>query len=63
MKSINKLPQFAADLVAALDEAFPHRCIKPGESPELAHRYAGKRELVEFLLQLKQKADANPLQR
>jgi len=63
MKSIDKLPHLAADLIAELDAAFPPKCIGKDESPADAHRYAGKRELVEFLIQLKEKADRNPLQR
>lgn len=59
MKIIDKLPTYAADLIAELDEAFPPRCIGAAESPESAHRYAGKRELVEFLLRLKERADKN----
>lgn len=45
------LPYTSEALIKGLDEAIPHRCIRPGESQEEAHRYAGKRELIDFLLQ------------
>ncbi len=38
------------ELIRRLDEAYPHRCINPGELPEVAHRYAGKRELIDNLV-------------
>jgi hypothetical protein len=59
---IDKLPPDSSDLVAQLDAAFPPECIRKGQSLEDAHRYAGKRELVEFLIELKRRADsANPM--
>jgi len=51
------LPAASRDLIAALDEAFPARCIRPGESPEDAHRYAGRRDIVEFLISLRDRLD------
>lgn len=51
------LPIHAEDLVAELNKLFPPRCISPGESLEDAHRYAGKRELVEFLLRVGEQTD------
>lgn len=47
---MDQLPVYATDLVRALDKSFPARCIGPAESPTDAHRYAGKRELIEGLL-------------
>jgi hypothetical protein len=47
---MNQLPVYATDLVRELDKSTPARCIRRGESPEDAHRYAGQRELVEGLL-------------
>lgn len=44
------LPFSAADLIEELDKQNPARCIKPDETLELAHRYAGKRELIDNLL-------------
>lgn len=43
-------PALAADLVSELDAIYPAQCILPGQSPEDAHRYAGKRELIDELL-------------
>jgi len=39
----------AEQLVDYLDAVYPHRCIKPNDSLEDAHRYAGMRELVDKL--------------
>jgi len=50
--AIESLPLHAADLVEMLDAEFPARCIGPSQTPEDAHRYAGKRDLVDFLLRL-----------
>lgn len=36
-------------LIANLVKWYPPRCIKPGETSEAAHRYAGKVELVQEL--------------
>jgi hypothetical protein len=52
MPDLERLPIESQDLVAALDRLIPARCIRPNETPEQAHRYAGKRELVEYLLVL-----------
>ena len=42
-------PHDARSLVERLDGMFPPRCIRPGESLEEAHRYAGMRALVDLL--------------
>ncbi len=47
---MNRLPVYATQLVEELNKDFPARCIAPGQTLEDAHRYAGKRELVEGLL-------------
>jgi hypothetical protein len=39
----------SVDLIAELDRAFPARCIKHNESAIDAHRYAGRRELIDEL--------------
>lgn len=44
------LPPTAVDLVRELDALYPPRCIGRDERPEDAHRYAGMREVVEYLL-------------
>ena len=56
---IESLPVLSADLVERLDKAFPAKCIGPSQTPEQAHRYAGKRELVDFLLYLLEEAEEN----
>lgn len=48
--TLDALPLDSQELVERLDKLFPARCIQPGESLEDAHRYAGKRDLVEALL-------------
>lgn len=48
--NIRHLPGNAVDLVRELAEMIPPRCIGAEESLEDAHRYAGKRELVDHLL-------------
>lgn len=55
--NLDKLPSYAVDLIDELDKYVPHRCIGASQSPEDAHRYAGKRELVDFLVRLKAKGD------
>jgi hypothetical protein len=44
------LPVLAIDLVKELAASIPERCIGATESLEAAHRYAGKRELVNSLV-------------
>ena len=45
------LPRNSSDLIDALNEAYPLRCINPNETLEAANRYAGARDVVEFLLE------------
>ena len=47
----NSIPTDTRTLIDELDEMFPPRCIAKGEAPEDAHRYAGQRDLVEYLRQ------------
>ena len=44
------MPRDADLMVERLDALYPHRCIGMNESLEQAHRYAGMRELVDFLV-------------
>jgi hypothetical protein len=44
------MPRDADLMVTRLDELYPHRCIGVNESLEQAQRYAGMRELVDFLV-------------
>lgn len=49
-KNIERIPFHSADLIHLLNEAFPVKCIGPQDRIEDAHRYAGKREVVDLLL-------------
>lgn len=44
------LPSNTTELIDLLDSTFPHRCPRPGDSPEAIWMYAGKRELVDLLI-------------
>lgn len=58
---MDTLPYLAADLVRQLDELLPPACIRQGESLEDAHRRAGKRDLIDFLVSLLEEAgDQSP---
>lgn len=45
------LPIGSYDLIRWLDEQYPNKCIRTGQTLEDAHRYAGKRDLVDTLMQ------------
>lgn len=45
------LPMGSYDLIRWLNEQYPPKCIGKGQSLEDAHREAGKRDLVETLVQ------------
>jgi hypothetical protein len=45
-----KIRDLSVELIEDLDKAWPARCIKHNESAIDAHRYAGRRELIEELL-------------
>lgn len=51
--NITTLPMLSIQLVEELDKLHPPRCIGPNETLREADRYAGKRELIEFLLSLR----------
>lgn len=51
------LPRDSYDLIGYLDKAYPHRCISPGESLEMAHRYAGIRQLIDELMEWKREEE------
>ncbi len=51
----NYIPPRSYDLIDDLVTLFPQRCILENESPEAAHRYAGKAELVEELRSWKER--------
>ncbi len=44
------IPHTAVELIQLLDKDIPHRCIAKSEDVVEAQRYAGKRELVDHLL-------------
>lgn len=44
------IPKRKMDIIKERLEDFKPKCIQPGETLEVAHRYAGKVELAEFLL-------------
>ena len=50
-------PDFAVmsahQLIDWLDTDFPHRCVGVNETELAAHRYAGKRELIDMLVSIK----------
>ena len=48
------LPVHSVDLIDDLSKSYPAQCIGLGETLEAAHRYAGKRELIEELLAWKE---------
>jgi hypothetical protein len=52
-----RIPDLSVDLIEKLNKEYPARCIKHNESAIDAHRYAGKRDLIEnLLIHLKQAA-------
>lgn len=57
MQQNEDLPDFGAmsayDLIEWLDRDMPHVCIRLGETIEAAHRYAGRRELIDELVTIK----------
>lgn len=48
----------AIDLIVILDRLYPERCISPMDSLESAHRYAGRREMINELLFMRDNPDA-----
>lgn len=45
-----EMPRDSYELIDKLDEAFPHQCIGRNESEIAAHRYAGRRALIDWLI-------------
>jgi hypothetical protein len=54
------IPPISEELIALLDRQYPPRCIRMGETPESAHRYAGMRELIDNLKQHIKRAHERP---
>lgn len=40
----------ALDLINVLDKLYPERCVSPMDTLESAHRYAGRREMINELI-------------
>lgn len=55
------LPYDTLELIEQLDKNFPHECIQPNESEIAAHRRAGKRELIDYLIDLRNKTEKRQL--
>jgi hypothetical protein len=53
-----RLVPLSHQLIEELDRLYPAKCIAIGEDAALAHRYAGKRELIESLLALRDSQDS-----
>ncbi|MDR3473422.1 MAG: hypothetical protein P4M09_17320 [Devosia sp.] len=43
----------AYQLIDMLNAAYPHQCIQLGQSETSAHRYAGRREMIDELINAK----------
>lgn len=50
---MDKLPETVYELIQKLDADHPPYCIRRGESLEDAHRRAGRRELIDMLVYLR----------
>ena len=50
---LESLPTYSTDLVEALEARYPDRCIRRGENLEDAHRLAGARDVINFLIDLR----------
>lgn len=59
--ALKTLPPTVGLLIEALDEAFPERCIAPDESLRNADRYAGKRDLINYLRELQRVTEKRAL--
>lgn len=53
IKDEGVLPRFSYELIDLLDKMYPHRCLMRGQSQEEALRYAGAREMIDELLDMK----------
>ena len=47
---MKELPSNVTELIASLDQSYPHRCPKPDDSEKVMWMYAGKRELIDLLI-------------
>ena len=57
------LPATVPDLIKKLDEMYPARCIGPKETIESAQRYAGSRDVIEYLTTSLSLEDQTPKKR
>ncbi len=53
LSDLTELPRDSYELIDLLDRSFPHRCIGQCQPEIHAHRYAGARELIDALVQIK----------
>lgn len=51
------LPQLSTDLIAELEKLHPDKCVERGETLEDANRRAGKRDLINFLIAVRDRQD------
>jgi hypothetical protein len=56
----NSIPQLSVDLIEQLDRQYPHRCPKRADSAWDIAAYAGKRELIDTLLEIHRKETNQP---
>ena len=57
------LPDTVHDLINYLDELYPHACIAADEPETTAHRRAGARQVVDYLIQLRDKNTTSALEK
>ena len=60
MGDIFALPPTCDELVEHLDEKYRARCIGPAETLVEAHRLAGAREVVDYLIDLRDNPEEEP---
>lgn len=56
----NSIPQLSVDLLEQLDKQYPHICPKRSDLGWDIAAYAGKRELIDTLLELHRKETKQP---
>tara|TARA_R100000808_G_scaffold6975_5_gene20482 strand:+ start:2712 stop:2906 length:195 start_codon:yes stop_codon:yes gene_type:complete len=59
---IYSLPYTSEELIEHLDEKYPNRSIQPSMTLEQAHREAGNREVVDYLITLRDSKDEDLLE-
>lgn len=59
-KELFALPLTCEELIEHLDKKFAARCIRPAETLADAHRIAGARDLVDYLIDLRDNPEDEP---